>query len=249
MILHGRNAPKLESVRKDLLAHHPDRSIDLFVWDASQRLQPGGADLARAVLDCVGERRLTVLVNNVGYTSSYHGFAGQDAAEIDAVVNVQIVFLTHITRALLPLLVAHQPGCIVNVGGLTGRFPCPYLAVHSGGKAYLAAWSRALAIELELVRDPAADVECVMVDVHNVSSNSNNSAESFFTPSAETMGRAIIGVVGCGRRQVTAYWRAELMSTVLSLMPASWMDAIMAKEMTAMRQRETELARLKAAQQ
>ncbi|KZW03065.1 NAD(P)-binding protein [Exidia glandulosa HHB12029] len=240
VILHGRNATKLQRVRDELQARYTALSIDIFVWDASQRLEPGGVDLSRAVLDCVASRRVTVLVNNVGYTSTYHSFTAQDPMEIDMVVNLQIAFLTHITRALLPTLMSHAPGLVLNVGGLTGRFPCPYLAVHSGGKAYLSAWSRALAIEMELVHDPPADVEVLMVDVHNVSSNSNSSAESFFTPSAETMGRAIIDVVGCGRRQVTAYWRAELMAVLLNLMPASWMDAILAKEMISMRRRETE---------
>ncbi|KAI0347405.1 NAD(P)-binding protein [Trametopsis cervina] len=240
VVLHGRNESKLAAVRTDLLARHPSRDVDIFVWDASRTLAPGGADLSAAVLAHIGTRRLTVLVNNVGYTSNYHTFLQQDPSEIDLVVNLQISFMTHLTRALTPKLVENQPGLIINVGGLTGKFPCPFLAVHSGGKAYLAAFSRALAIEFELVRDPPADIECLAVDVHNVSTNSNSSSQSFFTPSSETMGAAIIGVVGCGKRSVTAYWRAELMSIILGLMPVKMMDSILAKEMKDMKKRELE---------
>jgi 17beta-estradiol 17-dehydrogenase / very-long-chain 3-oxoacyl-CoA reductase len=239
VILHGRNEEKLERVRTELLAKHPTHSISIFVWDATRTLAPGGTDLAKAILSHISDKRLTVLVNNVGYTSTYHTFPLQDPMEIDMVVNLQILFMTHLTRAVLPTLIQNQPGLIINVSGLTGRFPCPYLAVHSGGKAYLTGWSRALSIELELVRDPPVDIECLAVDVHNVSTNSNSSSTGFFVPTGETMGQAIVGVVGCGRRWVTAYWRAELMALVLGMMPLSLMDSILAKEMMAMKVRET----------
>jgi len=238
VIIHGRTQEKLERVRDELLASHPERSVSIFIWDATRTLAPGGTDLSEAVLSVVADKRLKILVNNVGYTSTYHTFALQDPHEIDMVVNLQVLFMTHLTRALLPILIKSQPALIINVSGLTGRFPCPYLAVHSGGKAYLTAFSRALAIEFELVRDPPVDIECLAVDVHNVSTNSNSSAASFFVPTSETMGKAIIGVVGCGRRAVTAYWRAELISCLLACMPLSWMDSIMAKEMKAMKVRE-----------
>jgi 17beta-estradiol 17-dehydrogenase / very-long-chain 3-oxoacyl-CoA reductase len=246
VILHGRNKSKLDNVRSELLSAHPSRSISIFIWDATRTLSPGGTDLAQAILSHIANKRLTVLVNNVGYTSTYHSFALQDPIEIDMVVNLQIMFMTHLTRAVLPLLIENQPGLIINVSGLTGRFPCPYLAVHSGGKAYLAGWSRALSIELEIVRDPPADIECLAVDVHNVSTNSNSSSTGFFVPTGETMGQAIIGVVGCGRRWVTAYWRAELMALVLGLIPLSLMDSILAKEMMAMKVRETKKVEFEA---
>jgi len=238
VIIHGRNKQKLDRVRSELLVNHPTRSVSIFVWDATRTLAPGGADLAKEILSHIADKRLTVLINNVGYTSTYHSFPNQDPHEIDMVINLQVLFMTHLTRALIPLLIQNQPALIINVSGLTGRFPCPYLAVHSGGKAYLNGFSRALAIEFELVRDPPVDIECLTVDVHNVSTNSNSSPTSFFVPTGETMGQAIIGVVGCGRRFVTAYWRAELISYILGFMPLSWMDSILAKEMMAMKVRE-----------
>ena len=117
------------------------------------------------------------------------------------VVNLQMLFTT---RALLSTLIETQPALILNVTGL----PRPGIAVYSGGKAYLDGFSRILAIELELVREPPANIECLTVDVHNVATNSNGSAVGFFV----LTGKAIVGVVGCGRRRVTAYWRAELVS-------------------------------------
>ncbi|KDQ63454.1 hypothetical protein JAAARDRAFT_119364 [Jaapia argillacea MUCL 33604] len=245
VIIHGRNLTKLQRVREQLNEQHPTRSVEIFVWDATQPISRGGKNLSEAVLASVGSKHLTVLVNNVGFTSTYHTFASQDPEEIDAVVTLQISFVTHITRALLPELAKNEPGLIINVGGLTGLFPSPFLAVHSGGKAYLAGFSRALSIELELVREPPTDIECLHVDIHNVATNSNGSDAGFLTPTPETMGRAIIGVVGCGRRSVTAYWRAEATELILKLLPRSMMDGIMAKEMMKMRDRELQRAAAK----
>ena len=58
------------------------------------------------------------------------------------------------------------------------------------------------------------------MDVYNVATNSNSSAVGFFVRTGETMGKAIVGVVGCGR-SVTAYWRAEFVSYVLACVPLS----------------------------
>ena len=123
------------------------------------------------------------------------------------VVNLQVLFTTHRTRALVrpdqkPARIHHQ----------TSR-RSSYLAVHSGSKAYLHGFSRALAIELYLVREPPLDIECLAVDVYNVATNSNSSAVGFFVRTRETMGKAIVAVVG---RSVTPYWRAEFVSYVLA---------------------------------
>ena len=144
------------------------------------------------------------------------------------------------TRAALPHLLAHEPALIVNVSGLTRAFPAPFLAIHSGSKSFVLGFSRALSLELSLVQ-PTHDVECIGVDVHNVSSNSNSSPSSFFTPTGEVEGKAIIGVVGCGKRVVTAYWPHELMSWVLALMPKSVMDRIMTISLVDMRKRELQI--------
>ena len=53
------------------------------------------------------------------------------------------------------------------------------------------------------------------------------------------MGKAIIGVVGCGR-SATAYFRAVLVSYVLGCVPLSWIDQILAREMMVMKFREVE---------
>ena len=123
VIIHGRNQEKLQRVRAELLTSHPERSISVFVWDATRTLAPGGTDLSEAILPLLADKRLAVLINNVGYTSTYPAFASQDPREIDMVVNLQVLFTAHLTRALLPTLIETQPALIVNVTGLPLSLP------------------------------------------------------------------------------------------------------------------------------
>ncbi|KAH7104896.1 hypothetical protein BKA62DRAFT_691028 [Auriculariales sp. MPI-PUGE-AT-0066] len=263
VILHGRNASKLDGVRAELVAGNAssNQKVETWAWDATTPLQPGAVNLAEELLRVVSDRRLTVLVNNCGFSSTYHSFNMQDPVEIDRILTLQIGFATQLTRILIPVMCDH-PSLILNISGLTAAYPCPLLAVHSGGKAYIRAWSRALSLELRMppeendhqdvdsesptssTTNPKAQnkltptrnlIEVLAIDVHNVASNSNHSSPSFFTPDSETMARAIIGVVGCGRLEVTAYWRAELMSKTLSLLPRSMVDNMLVQEMVKMR--------------
>lgn len=184
VILHGRNYNKLRSVQKYFEGLYPDIQTALFVYDASHLdiSGTGAPSLHAAVASILKGRRLTILVNNVGYTSSYEKVWEHDPQAMDTIVDVGIRFITHLTRAVLPHLLApsNTPSLIINVTGLTARYPSPLLAIHSGAKAYIEAFSRALSIELNLV-EPRQDVECIAVDVHNVASNSNSSKPSFFT--------------------------------------------------------------------
>lgn len=269
VILHGRNVSKLESVQREFEVRYPGGRTELFVYDASHLdgSSVGALDLHSALARLLKGRRLTILVNNVGHTSAYETVVEHSPEEMDIVMSVSMRFMTHVTRAALPHLLDQTPALIINVTGLTARFPAPFLAIHSGAKAYIENFSRALGIELSLI-EPKHDVECIAVDVHNVSSNSNSSEPSFFTyvpscrspwqgihvggcanafalcsPTAEREGRAIVDVVGCGKRVVTAYWTHDLMAKALAILPRSVMDHAMAASMVKMRQRELEVHR------
>ena len=57
---------------------------------------------------------------------------------------VQVFFVAHLTRALLPNLTTDQLALVID--SVTRRFPRPYLAVRSVWKAYLNAFFCALTI-------------------------------------------------------------------------------------------------------
>jgi short-subunit dehydrogenase len=113
------------------------------------------ADLADSagverVVARVGELRLTVelLVNNAGF--GVYGPFVQTALEAELqMIHVNIVALTHLTKRLLPPMLARRSGRILNVASTAAFFPGPLMAVYYATKAYVLSFSEALANEVE----------------------------------------------------------------------------------------------------
>jgi short-subunit dehydrogenase len=110
------------------------------------------ADLARPnaaqeVVDALGGLTIDALVNNAGY-----GLAGP-FVETDLkgeleMIQVNVVALTHLTKLLLPGMVARKRGRILNVASTAGFQPGPLMAVYYATKAYVLSFTEALAEEL-----------------------------------------------------------------------------------------------------
>ena len=67
---------------------------------------------------------------------------------LDAMLAVNIVALTRLTRWALPGMLARKSGWICNVGSTAGLIPLPTFAVYAATKAYVNSFSEALRIEL-----------------------------------------------------------------------------------------------------
>ncbi len=118
------------------------------------RLLPLEVDLRdeQAVADAV--RRTTerfggldVVVNNAGY-----GFLAAveetTAADVTAMLDVQVVGVWNVLRAALPVLRAQRSGHVVNVSSILGLTAFPGWALYCAGKFALEGLSEALAGEV-----------------------------------------------------------------------------------------------------
>ncbi|KAJ7207062.1 putative short chain dehydrogenase/reductase [Mycena pura] len=195
VILHGRNPTKLANLKREFAARYPNREIDIAVADVS------AAGSERAVVKVVGDRRLTVLVNNVGGHPggradyrSLEDFGGED---LDLNINMNARFPAQLTRQLIPVLRKNQPSLIINIGSLGAVSAPPYLTIYSGTKAFNKAFSYSLCAELR--HDPSTkDIEVLFIQVGEVVSNTYLLSESLVSPSAERFAKAALNRVGCG---------------------------------------------------
>ena len=93
-------------------------------------------------------RPYEILVNNAGF--GIHGdFA---ATEIDQNINllrVQLTATLRLTRAILPSMIAHRSGRILNVASVYSFSPVPFQSVYAACKAFLLSFSTALQNEVE----------------------------------------------------------------------------------------------------
>ena len=87
------------------------------------------------------------LCNNAGYGS--HGpFHEADLDYELGMVTLNVEALHHLTGALLPRLVGHGTGAILNVASLAACQPIPNMATYAASKAFVASFSEAIHAEL-----------------------------------------------------------------------------------------------------
>ena len=90
-----------------------------------------------------------MLVNNAGF-GVFGPFAATDLAEEQALLQLNIVALTELTKALLPGMLSRRHGRIMNVGSTASFMPGgPLMATYYASKAYVLSFSQALSTELQ----------------------------------------------------------------------------------------------------
>ena len=142
IILHGRNATKLSPVQGESINIISKYPISHF----HSRCRGPYLGQIRAIQDFIAsikDLKLTVLVNNVGGTATlaadFLPFKDHTTKEIDDLILINMLFATHLTHALLPLL-TQQPAALILNTGSASHTGLPYMAVYSATKGYLSAW-------------------------------------------------------------------------------------------------------------
>lgn len=165
VIVHGRDSKKLEALQSSIRAGFPNRECAVLMLDAADCFSHTQYEISRsAIYDACKNRNVTVLINNVGIghniTEDFRSLTSQTPASIDLLLSTNIVFMTHLTRNLLPTLSSNAPSTIVNVGSLA-ELAMPYLTVYSATKAYASTITKALDAEMR-AEGLDVKVECMM---------------------------------------------------------------------------------------
>ncbi|EMC91222.1 hypothetical protein BAUCODRAFT_80496 [Baudoinia panamericana UAMH 10762] len=217
VLLHGRNAEKLQRLQSELAEHFPKRTVDSVVADAGSYDRP-----ERTVVDKVKSLpgQLTILVNNVGgvHSSPAHT-AFTEVTDIDNQINVNLRFPTQLTQALLPTLKANKPALILNCGSAAGVIGLPYTVVYSGTKAYNHTFTQALHAEL-IAEGMDKDIEVMGFIIANTESNSNRVAQpDFFTLTSRDCAAGCLDRVGSGNVLEYPSWKVGLQLRVVAMLP------------------------------
>jgi short-subunit dehydrogenase len=86
------------------------------------------------------------LINNAGL-GDHGSFATADPTRVNQQIQVNVLALTALTRALLPCMIAQKRGAILNVSSSAGFLPLPGIAVYAATKAYVTSFSEAIRAE------------------------------------------------------------------------------------------------------
>jgi len=142
LILVARRRNRLEQLAAELERQF---RIKALVIDADLS-QPDSASRIVNELERL-DVAVDVLVNNAGF-GKLGAFAELDATLALEMIAVNIAALVHLTRLLLPSMLARQHGKILNIGSLAGFLPGPNMAVYYATKAFVNSFSEALAEEV-----------------------------------------------------------------------------------------------------
>ena len=81
-------------------------------------------------------------------SESSKALATIDQQRLDAMLDLNIIALTNLTRAFLRAMIERKRGAILNVSSCAGFIPLPRMAVYSAAKAYVTSFSEAVHAEV-----------------------------------------------------------------------------------------------------
>ena len=141
LVLTARRRPALDALAAELRRTH---GTEVAVLPADLAASDGAAGLADRL--AADGTRIDVLVNNAGFGA--HGvLAHSDPDRLAAMIQVNVAALTVLTARLLPGMVERRAGIVLNLASTAAMQPLPNMAVYAATKAYVLAFSEAVAVE------------------------------------------------------------------------------------------------------
>jgi uncharacterized protein len=143
LVLIARREERLSELRNELQNRNAELNVHTRVVDLSDKSQID--ELVRWLEQ--NKIDIDFLINNAGL-GDVGPFATSPPQRNDEMVQVNIVALTKLTRALLPQMIARKRGAILNVSSSAGFLPIPEFNVYAATKAYVTSFSEALRAEV-----------------------------------------------------------------------------------------------------
>lgn len=227
LILHGRNPTKLETVRASIKSINPSVDVKLFVFDTNEYKTIESSSLPSLVQGL----NLTILVNNVGL-----GYDLLSPADIDAQINTNLRFTTHLTHHLLPHFQSLPGPSLILTMSSTTAIGMPWVSVYAGSKAYLRAWGRSLGMQLRAESGGKSKVEFLTMDIVEVSTAANAQPVTFLRPTPRDWARTALKRVGYGWRYVHGFWPHALQKGFVDCMSETVQDWVLLPVMSKRRE-------------
>ena len=142
MVLIARRRERLEALAGELRTLHPELVVQVAPCDLA-------SPAARAELleqwSALPPAR-TLLINNAGL-GDYGDFASSDPTKTNSLLQVNMLAVVELTRALLPQML-RCGGSIINIASLAADLPLPDFALYAASKSFVASFSEGLRLEL-----------------------------------------------------------------------------------------------------
>ena len=155
VIATGRRTERLDALKQELGEALHIAPLDVTDKDAVATFVPS-LPAAWQTID--------VLVNNAGLALGLSPAWEAKLQDWDTMIATNITGLVHMTRAVLPQMVARDDGLILNLGSVAGEYPYPGGHIYGGTKAFVRQFSLNLRADLVGRNVRVTDIEPGMVD-------------------------------------------------------------------------------------
>jgi 3-hydroxy acid dehydrogenase/malonic semialdehyde reductase len=147
VIAHGRDEKKLSALQKDIGSDQ----LSIMLCDMSDTKAIEAAAASLPAID--------VLVNNAGLAQGLDPAHQADLDDWDCMIDTNIRGLVHMTRHIVPGMVARQSGHIINIGSMAGNWPYPGGNVYGATKAFVRQFSLNLRADLHGTKLRVTNIE------------------------------------------------------------------------------------------
>lgn len=141
LVLVARRADRLAQLA-ERLQRETGVKVEVLAADLSDAEELAGIE--RRLRE---DSRITGLVNNAGIAGETR-FLEADIDHLTTMIDLNVLAVTRLSAAVAPRLAAAGNGTIVNITSVTALMPASFTATYPATKAYVLAFTEALAAEL-----------------------------------------------------------------------------------------------------
>ncbi len=143
LILNGRRKERLEELKHELEIRFKV-NIYLLPFDVQNK---------KDVFDSIGKlpaewQNIDVLINNAGLALGRDFFDEADMDDWEIMLNTNVKGLLYVSRAVLPYMIQHKKGHIINIGSTAAKEVYEKGNVYCAGKAAVDSITKAMRVDL-----------------------------------------------------------------------------------------------------
>lgn len=141
LVICGRRTEQLESLAFEL---RKQTTVHILSFDVSNKAEvfSAVASLPKAF------QKIDVLVNNAGNAHGLATFDDADLSDLEAMIDINVKGLIYVTKAILPLMIPHQSGHIINLSSIAGKQTYLNGTTYCASKAAVEALTKGMRLDL-----------------------------------------------------------------------------------------------------
>jgi NADP-dependent 3-hydroxy acid dehydrogenase YdfG len=143
LILTARRQERLVTLKQELMERF-SISVETFCFDIRDNAQVKsfGASLVQMGITPY------ILINNAGLAAGRNKIQDGEIDDWEQMIDTNVKGLLYITKAMLPLMIAHNEGQIINIGSTAGHVVYPQGNVYNATKFAVKALNEAINLDL-----------------------------------------------------------------------------------------------------